>query len=341
MSGENSGTGGGARLETIGIKGMRCKSCSDSIESRIKDMDGVREIKVDLIKNMATVKYDPSVTDSERIKSEINALGYATGDCCAGTAGAAGAVASTVNSGGGKRSNYMEGVIYGLVPHIGCIAFIVASILGVTVLMNAFKPLLMNRYFFHILIIISASFATISSALYLRKNGLLSFAGAKRKWQYLSTMYGTTLGINLLLFFLIFPMLANVTAGAPLVTGGAGGIPDGSTLKLSVDIPCSGHAPLITGELKSIDGVSGVQFSFPNIFDVTYDPAKTSKDAMLALDVFKEYPAKVLGEGAGQEGLAAVQSSPLPAAPGSPAGGCGCGGCASGSCGGAGSARLI
>jgi len=323
MTNENSS--GGFRTETIGIRGMRCKSCSDSIESRIREMDGIREIKVDLIDNTATVEYDPSVTDSGKIRSEINSLGYKAGGTSVGSAGAA--------AGPSKNRNYMEGVIYGLVPHIGCIAFIVASILGVTVLMNAFKPLLMNRYFFYILIIISASFATISSALYLRKNGMLSLAGARRKWQYLSTMYGSTLGINVVLFFLIFPMLANFTAGAPLVSGGVGGIQNVSTLRLSVDIPCSGHAPLITGELKSLSGVLGVQFSFPNVFDVTYDPAKTSKGAMLALDVFREYPATVVSEsdGASSAGPAASQAQ---IGPGSPSGGCGCGGCSSGSCGG-------
>ena len=46
-------------------------------------------------------------------------------------------------------TGWKSGLLYGLIPHIGCIAFIIGSILGVTVLMQFFKPLLMNRYFFH------------------------------------------------------------------------------------------------------------------------------------------------------------------------------------------------
>jgi copper chaperone CopZ len=198
-----------------------------------------------------------------------------------------------------RNLNIFEGIVYGLIPHTGCIAFIIGSVLGVTLLTELFRPLLMNRWFFHILIIISIGFATLSSAFYLRKNGLLSYAGMKRKWQYLSTMYGSTIGVNVVLFMLVFPMLANV----PVVsaTGAVAGINgtvlgENSLIKLAVDIPCPGHAPLISGELKSIDGVINTKFSSPNIFDVLYDSSKTSKKSILELAVFKEYPATVLEE---------------------------------------------
>ena len=65
---------------------------------------------------------------------------------------------------------------------------------------------------------------------------------------------------------------------------------------LSVDIPCPGHAPLITGELNTIDGVLGVEFSFPNDFAVTYDSLKTSESEILGLEVFRTYKATVTGE---------------------------------------------
>jgi len=194
-----------------------------------------------------------------------------------------------------KQTNgILQGVFYALVPHTMCIAFLIGSIFGVTLLMQFFKPLLMNRYFFYILIAISFAFATLSALLYLRKNGLLSALGAKRKWKYLTGMYGSTIGINLLLFLIIFPILAN--ASPSNITGGALSeqAPYVSTLKLSVDIPCSGHAPLITSELKTISGVLGVQFSFPNVFEVIYDNTKTNQNQILALGVFGEYPAKVL-----------------------------------------------
>jgi len=210
-----------------------------------------------------------------------------------------------------RNLNLFEGVVYGLIPHTGCIAFIICSVLGVTLLTELFRPLLMNRWFFHILIIISIGFATLSSAFYLRKNGLLSFAGAHRKWRYLSTMYGSTIGVNLVLFMLVFPLLANVpTVSAAVAVAGINGTARGenSLIKLAVDIPCPGHAPLISGELKSIQGVLGARFSFPNIFDVLYDSSKTSKKSILEIAVFKEYPATVLEESAARVDIKEIVS---------------------------------
>ncbi|MEW6295243.1 MAG: hypothetical protein AB1467_03010 [Candidatus Diapherotrites archaeon] len=202
-----------------------------------------------------------------------------------------------------KNKTFLEGIIYGLIPHIGCIAFIIGSILGVTVLINLFRPLLLNKYFFYILFLVSISFATISALLYLRKNGILSMAGVKRKWKYLSTMYGSTIGVNLLLFFVLFPMLANVSVDSSPNLSSTGAIAfaenkslEASLIKLKVDIPCSGHAALISSELKTLDGVSEVKFSSPNNFDVKCDLSKTSKEQILSLDVFKTYPATIIEE---------------------------------------------
>lgn len=240
-----------------------------------------------------------------------------------------------------KSNGFFKGVIYGLIPHAGCIAFIIASILGVTAATELFKPLLLNPYFFYILVALSFTFATISSAIYLRKNGLLSSNGVKRKWKYLSTMYGSTIGVNLLLFMLIFPLLANVSV-AQSPTGNLalsnGGINTLSSLKLQVDIPCSGHAPLISDELKKIDGVSNIQFSLPNVFDVKYDSSKTSKQQILSLEVFKTYKATVLSESAQSTQLTVSNQPSISSQPaggsccggggscGSGGGGCGCGG---------------
>ncbi|MFH0832350.1 MAG: cation transporter [Candidatus Aenigmatarchaeota archaeon] len=262
----------GYEEKTIGIKGMHCASCKQKIEEKISQLHGVDSINVDIAKEKAHIRFDSTQIDVAEIKAEIDNLGYDTGS-------------------GKAKSSVRQGIVYGLIPHIGCIAFIIGSVLGVTVLMEFFKPLLMNRWFFHALILLSLVFATLSSAWYLRKNGLLSLDGMKRKWKYLSAMYGSTIGINLVLFMLIFPLLANVSLSASGVYAiGA------DSIRLEVDIPCPGHAPLISSELKTIDGVTGVQFSFPNIFDVSYDSAKTDRQKMLSLDVFKEYPAKVLSE---------------------------------------------
>ncbi|MCC7570735.1 hypothetical protein KO465_05285 [Candidatus Micrarchaeota archaeon] len=196
-----------------------------------------------------------------------------------------------------KDKNSVMGIMYGVFPHIGCIAFIVGSILGVTVLTQLFKPLLMNPYLFHILILMSLVFATLSSLLYLKSNGFLSIWGIKQKWKYLGVMYGSTIGINILLIMFIFPLLANITIDdvqSSQLT--ANMVSTNQNIKLEVDIPCSGHALLISNELKTINGVNTVRFDFPNIFNVEYDSTTTSEQEILSLEVFETYNALVLSK---------------------------------------------
>ena len=99
----------------------------------------------------------------------------------------------------------------------------------------------------------------------------MSFQGAKRKWKYLLILYGTTIFVNLLFFMVIFPYLANLNRVQSSAFIEA--IPL-SSITLKVNIPCPGHAPLIITELKKINGVEDVKFSFPNFFDVKYNPLK-------------------------------------------------------------------
>jgi len=220
-----------------------------------------------------------------------------------------------------KSEGIVQGIIYGLIPHIGCIAFIFFTIFGVTAATAFFRPLLMSRYFFYILIVFSFVMALISSIIYLYRKKLLSWAGVQKKKKYLGVMFGTTMGVNLLLFLVIFPMLAN-TGG---LTGAATGVfSSDAQLTLEVDIPCPGHAPLITGVLKEINGVESVQFDFPNKFSVGYNPDETSEEVILSLTVFSEYPAKIINSPA---------ESPSTAASGSCCGGPTCGSEKTGTCG--------
>jgi len=223
-----------------------------------------------------------------------------------------------------KSSSLKQGIIYGLIPHIGCIGFVVASILGVTFAVELFKPLLMNPWFFYILIAVSLGFATISAMFYLSRNGILSMKGIVRKKKYIGTMYASTVAINLLFFLVIFPLTANFALAAPtnnatgafaLAGTGDSGL---SQITLAVQIPCSGHAPLISGELKTLPGINSVTFSLPNLFDITYDPAKTTKQEILGLEIFKTYAATVT-----KESIAQPKANLQAAASGSTGGGCG------------------
>ena len=194
-----------------------------------------------------------------------------------------------------------SGILYGLLPHTFCILFIVFTILGMTAATAVLKPLLLNAYFFYLLIALSLIFATISATIYLKHNKVLSLRGIKDKWKYLSVLYGVTIFINLILFMVIFPITANFDPEVPfttaIFTAFGRGIPllsEPGFLALRVDIPCPGHALLIVREIRSINGVEAVRFKFPNIFDVDYDPEKTSKIQMLSLDVFNAFKATAI-----------------------------------------------
>lgn len=203
-----------------------------------------------------------------------------------------------------NKKGFCIGILYGILPHTFCIAFILFSVIGATTATIFFKKFLLNPYFFHILIGISFIFATLSALLYLKRNGILSIQGVKRKWRYLFTLYGTTIFINLVLFLVIFPIVANLNSGSSLAAaiitafGGQGTelTDSGSLLTLKVNIPCPGHAPLIIDELKGIEGVKVVKFKFPNLFDVVYDSERTSKQLILSLEVFNIYKATVIEE---------------------------------------------
>ncbi len=259
------------------VEGMSCSSCVKKIKKKLFSFNSVKKVKVDLENDSVFVEFDPKKISLEDIQAEIIELGYS--------------INGISDLGETKSGGIKEGLIYGLLPHTGCIAFIIGSILGATFLMNLFRPLLMNRYIFHALIAISIGFATISSFVYLKKNNFLSWKGIKKKWKYLSTMYGLTVGINLLLFFVIFPAVATSSPGS------LDGLNEQySMLNMDVDIPCPGHAPLITYELENIEGVVDVGYSSPENFDVYYDESVTNSDEILSLDVFSQYPATVLSQ---------------------------------------------
>jgi len=193
-----------------------------------------------------------------------------------------------------KDRGFLAGILYGILPHSFCIAFIVFTIIGTTAATALLKPLLLNPYFFYFLIGLSLIFATTSAIIYLKRNGELSFQGTKNKWKYLSLLYGITIFVNLILFMVVFPTVTNLDLKASVGEAAINNQNNLSSITLEVAISCSGHAPLITGELKKINGVESVNFSLPDKFEVKYDLTKTSKEEIISLEIFKTYKAKVL-----------------------------------------------
>jgi hypothetical protein len=186
-----------------------------------------------------------------------------------------------------RKKGFVNGIIYGLVPHTFCILFIIGSILGVTLFTSAFKPFLANKNFFYILIGLSFGFATLSALFYLRRNNCLCMSGAGKRWKFLSILYTTTIAVNLLFFLVIFPAVANIGTVSGKAVSETNSL---SSLALKVDIPCAGHAPLIIDELEKLPGVKDVKYN--GDFIVSYNPSETSKEEILNLEIFKEYKAK-------------------------------------------------
>lgn len=183
----------------------------------------------------------------------------------------------------------LSGIIAGIVPHTFCILFIVFSILGASGALVFLKPFLLNSNFFYFLIILSFGFATFFAILYLAKNGILSLEGAKRKWRSLALMYGLTILTNVSLFLFIFPATANFNRNQSQILENPT-----KEVVLEVAIPCSGHAPLVTDELKKINGIENIKFSLPNIFRISFDSNKTNEKEILNQGIFKNFKARVI-----------------------------------------------
>ncbi|KAM3857089.1 copper-transporting ATPase 2 [Diretmus argenteus] len=61
---------------TIGIVGMTCNSCVQSIEGKISQMTGVHSIAVSLQEQKGTMTFDPSLTQPELLRAAIEDMGF-------------------------------------------------------------------------------------------------------------------------------------------------------------------------------------------------------------------------------------------------------------------------
>ncbi|EHR78739.1 copper-exporting P-type ATPase A [Thermococcus litoralis DSM 5473] len=60
----------------IKIGGMTCASCVKTIETALRELPGVLDVKVNLATEKATVSYDPTLVDMEEIQKIIEEFGY-------------------------------------------------------------------------------------------------------------------------------------------------------------------------------------------------------------------------------------------------------------------------
>jgi hypothetical protein len=175
------------------------------------------------------------------------------------------------------KSGIKSGIISAIVPHLGCIAFIVFTLLGISAGSVFLKQFILASWSFPVLVFFSFVIAGISAFFYLKKNCCIN------KIKYVSMLFASVLVVNGLLFYVAFPWVANQSGKSTEKSNIAL-----SELKIKVGIPCSGHATLITDELKK-GGVSEVSYKSPDEFDVKYDTNKITKENILKLAILKEF----------------------------------------------------
>lgn len=62
--------------QTIPVIGMACSACSANVEKKLNELDGINAASASLPGRSALVDFDPQVISLEKMKAEINTLGY-------------------------------------------------------------------------------------------------------------------------------------------------------------------------------------------------------------------------------------------------------------------------
>lgn len=68
------------KTETIELPTLQCGMCKKTIESKMKKVEGLKSIKVNLDSLRATVEYDAEEVTIEQIEKKIAAIGYDAND---------------------------------------------------------------------------------------------------------------------------------------------------------------------------------------------------------------------------------------------------------------------
>lgn len=61
---------------TIGVKGMTCMGCVNSVTKALERVQGVERVEVSLDQHQATVSFDASKTDQRALEQAIEDAGY-------------------------------------------------------------------------------------------------------------------------------------------------------------------------------------------------------------------------------------------------------------------------
>ncbi len=69
-------TSGSDKSVEIVCTGMTCTGCESTVKSKVKKVEGVKEVMADFKTNTVKASYDPGKTNPDAIKEAITAAGY-------------------------------------------------------------------------------------------------------------------------------------------------------------------------------------------------------------------------------------------------------------------------
>lgn len=66
----------GKHLIGLSVPDMECSMCIRSVQSELKHLEGVVDFKIDDLRRVVVIRFDPSLTDVKRIQSAIRKAGF-------------------------------------------------------------------------------------------------------------------------------------------------------------------------------------------------------------------------------------------------------------------------
>ncbi len=61
---------------SFAIENIVCQGCTEKITEILKEINGVEDVKIKVMKKLVTVKYNPSVTDEKELANILTNMGY-------------------------------------------------------------------------------------------------------------------------------------------------------------------------------------------------------------------------------------------------------------------------
>jgi Zn2+/Cd2+-exporting ATPase len=74
--GEADGTGGAVGACTLMVEGLDCASCAESVDRALRAVEGVAEVRTDVVGERVTVSYRPGRVDEAALRGAISRAGY-------------------------------------------------------------------------------------------------------------------------------------------------------------------------------------------------------------------------------------------------------------------------